>query len=176
LQFASANQKVGSFTNPAVLAMSHVPARSDMDFIMTGGDVPTVDGLPLIKPPWSRITAIDLKTGVHLWMVPNGDTPERIRNHPALAGLAVPPTGGFTRPVVLATRTLLFTSDGSGGAPVLRALDKTSSALLWQVALPEPVTAQPMTYMVGGRQYLAVWVGNPRNRPATELLVFAIAK
>jgi glucose dehydrogenase len=165
---------VGSYTVPTVLAMANDTARSDMDFIFTGGEAPSIDGLPLIKPPWSRITAIDLNRGEHRWMRPNGETPERIRANPALAGIEVPPTGGFTRPVILATKTLLFTGDGSGGSPVLRALDKSTGETVWQMRLPGAVTAQPMSYAVDGRQFLAVWVGNARNRPPTELLVLAL--
>jgi quinoprotein glucose dehydrogenase len=165
---------VGSYTVPTILAMANVPDRSDMNYIFVGGDVPDVDGLPLIKPPWSRITAIDLNRGEHAWMRPNGETPARIRSNPALAGLDLPPTGGLTRPVILATRTLLFTGDGSGGSPWLRALDKGTGEVIWQTQLPGPVTAQPMTYMIDGRQYLALWVGNARSKPPTELLVFAL--
>ena len=66
----------------------------------------------IIKPPYSRITAINLQTGEHAWMVPNGDTPAAIANNPALKGLTIPPTGAQTRPVMLATKTLLFTADG----------------------------------------------------------------
>lgn len=165
---------VGSFTNPAVLAMDHVPARSDMNYIMVGGDPLLIDGLPLIKPPYSRITAIDLKTGDHAWMRVNGDTPSRVKNHQALAGLTIPPTGSQTRPVLLATGSLLFSGEGSGGAPVLRAHNKATGDVVWEMTLPGAVTAQPMTYMINGVQYLAVWSGNPRTKPATTLHILAL--
>ena len=165
---------VGSFTNPAVLALANVPDKSDMNFIMVGGDVPTIDGLPLVKPPWSRITAIDMNRGDHVWMKPSGATPDRVKNHVALKGLTVPQTGGFTRPVLLATKTLLFTGEGSGGAPILRVQSKRTGDVIWETPLPGPVTAQPMTYAINGRQYVALWVGNPRRQPQTELLVFTL--
>jgi quinoprotein glucose dehydrogenase len=167
---------VGSFTNPYVLALGHVPQRSDMDYVMTGGSAPTVDGLPVIKPPWNRITAIDLHTGEHRWMQPAADTPDQVRNHLALRGVALPRTGGFTRPVVLATRTLLFTGEGSGGAPILRALDKTSGEEVWRMTMSGAVTAQPMTYMHEGVQYLAVWTGAARSKPPTELVVLRLGR
>ncbi len=166
---------VGSFTNPAVLALDNVPRRSDMNYIMVGGDPLLIDGLPLIKPPYSRITAIDLKTGDHAWMRANGDTPDRIKNHAALAGLTIPATGGLTRPVLLVTRTLLFSGEGSGGAAVLRAHNKATGEVVWETTLPGAVTAQPMTYMVNGVQYLAVWSGNPRGKPATTLHVMRLS-
>ncbi|MGH7504500.1 MAG: PQQ-binding-like beta-propeller repeat protein, partial [Longimicrobiales bacterium] len=78
---------VGSYTNPAVLALAPDPERSDMDYVMVGFNAPKVQGLPLVKPPYSRITAIDLNTGEHAWMVPAGDTPDAIREHPALQGI-----------------------------------------------------------------------------------------
>ena len=165
---------VGSFTNPAVLSLNHVPEKSDMNYIMTGGAAPLVDGLPLVKPPWNRITAIDLNTGNHAWMQPAADTPDRVANHPALKGLTLGKTGGFTRPVILATKTLLFTGEGSGGSPILRALDKRTGETLWSMSLNGAVTAQPMTYLHNGKQYLAVWTGAVRTRPPTELVVLTL--
>jgi quinoprotein glucose dehydrogenase len=165
---------VGSFTNPAVLAMASVPQRSDMSFIMVGDAAPRVEGLPIVKPPYNRITAIDLDSGNHAWMQPAADTPDAIRNHPMLRGVALSRTGGFTRPVILATKTLLFTGEGSGGAPILRALDKATGETLWSMRLEGAVTAQPMTYLHGGKQYLAVWTGSARRQPPTELVVLSL--
>ena len=65
-------------------------------------------GLPLIKPPWGRITAIDLNTGEHLWMAANGDTPDYIKNHPALKGIDLGNTGKPSRSLLMVTKTLLF--------------------------------------------------------------------
>ena len=71
-------------------------------------------GLPLIKPPWGRITAIDLNTGEHVWMVPNGQAPEYVRKHPALAGIDLSGAGNPERAPLLVTKTLLFSGDGAG--------------------------------------------------------------
>jgi quinoprotein glucose dehydrogenase len=164
---------VGSYTSPAVLALAPDSARSDMDYVMVGGRVPTVRGLPLIKPPYSRITAIDMHRGEHLWWVANGDTPAAVRDNPALAGLTIAPTGAMTRPVILATRTLLLTAEGWRGAPLLRALDKKSGAEVARIPLPGSVSSTPMTYMHQGRQYVLLWVAEQPGRPA-ELLALAL--
>jgi len=166
---------VGSWTNPTVFGLAPDPARSDMDYVGALGRVPTVQGLPLIKPPYSRITAIDLRTGEHLWMTPNGDTPPEIASHPALAGLDMPPTGARTRPVLLATRTLLFNADGQGGAPTLRALDKATGARVWEMALPGTVGSPPMTYALNGRQYLLMWTSDARTGQPAELVALSDA-
>ncbi|MCI0433509.1 MAG: PQQ-binding-like beta-propeller repeat protein [Gemmatimonadetes bacterium] len=166
----------GSTTSPTLIAMAHDSARSDMDYVMVGGRVPTVQGLPIVKPPYSRITAIDLNTGDHLWMVPNGETPPAIRDHPALQGLDVPPTGGTTRPVLLVTRTLLFAGEGYEGRPVLRAYDKRTGRVVHEFNLPGAVTAQPMTFLHQGRQYLAVWVGDARNTVRSRLIALALPR
>jgi len=81
---------------------------------MVSGRVPRIQGLPLVKPPYSRITAIDLNTGDHAWMVPAGDTPDVIKENPALQGLTIPRTGSTARPVVMVTKTLVFTGEGQG--------------------------------------------------------------
>ncbi|MBM3817840.1 MAG: pyrroloquinoline quinone-dependent dehydrogenase [Acidimicrobiia bacterium] len=124
----------------------------------------SVQGLPLIKPPYSRITAINMDTGDFRWQVPFGATPDNIRNHPALKGLTLPPLG---RPGnnngTLVTRSLLIageknfgpTPSGQRGA-MLRAFDKMTGAEVGAVSMPAPQTGSPMTYMLNGRQYLVV--------------------
>jgi quinoprotein glucose dehydrogenase len=149
---------VGSTTSPSVLALDPDPDRSDMDYVMVSGALPRVQGLPIVKPPYSRITAIDLNTGEHRWMVPNGRTPERIREHTALAGLDIPPTGSFSRPLLLATKTLLFAGEGVGGEAVFRALDKATGRTVWEIETPAAVITQPMTWLLDGTQYIAFWV------------------
>jgi quinoprotein glucose dehydrogenase len=165
---------VGSHTAPSVLAMGRDSAHSDMNVVNLGGAPPTVQGLPLLKPPYSRITAIDLNRGEFLWQIPSGGTPDRVKNNPALKGIAIPATGGFARPVVLVTRTLLFTAEGWGGEPVLRALDKKTGDVVWSTRLPGSVSSVPMTYAIGGKQYVAFWVDDARTQLASELLAFAI--
>jgi quinoprotein glucose dehydrogenase len=112
--------------------------------------------LPILKPPYGRITAIDLNTGEHLWMVPNGDTPDPIKNHSALKGLNIPRTGRPEKTGVLATKTLLFSGDGSGA---FRAYDKKTGAIVAEMKLPAAQTGVPMSYMVNGKQYIAVAAG-----------------
>jgi len=151
---------VPSSTNPAVAAVRADPG-TDVNYTFVSGQVPEALGLPLVKPPWSRITAIDLNTGEHAWMVPNGATPEDVASNPALAGVELPPTGGFTRAMLLVTRTLLFAGEGWNGAPILRALDKATGATIAEIELPGATGAKPMTYMLDGRQYVVVSIGQP---------------
>jgi quinoprotein glucose dehydrogenase len=124
-------------------------------------------GLPLIRPPWGRITAIDLNTGDHLWMIANGDAPDYINNHRALKGIDLSNTGKPSRSPLLVTKTLLFGADGNNlwaspagaGGNVFRAIDKRSGKVLHEMALPAMATGAPMTYMVDGRQIIVVAVG-----------------
>jgi mono/diheme cytochrome c family protein len=124
-----------------------------------------VDGLPLMKPPYGRVTAIDMNTGTKLWMVPNGDGP---RNNPLLKNLNLPPLGNLGRPVALVTRTLLFLGDASdalfgragiAGPAQFRAYDKASGAVIWQMDLPVGMTGGPMTYMADGQQLIVLPIG-----------------
>ncbi|HUR34101.1 MAG TPA: PQQ-binding-like beta-propeller repeat protein [Vicinamibacterales bacterium] len=144
----------------------------------SGAATLSVQGLPLVRPPYSRITAIDLDKGEFRWQVPFGATPDAIRNHPALKGLNLPPLG---RPGnnggTLVTKTLVIagesnygpTPNGQRGA-MMRAFDKTSGAEVGAVYLPAPQTGSPMTYLLDGTQYLVVAVGGA-GYPG-ELLVF----
>lgn len=171
---------VPSKTEPSYeIALEH-DARSDLDYVRRGNNIAGPQGLPLVKPPWGRITAIDLNTGEHVWMVPNGDTPDNVRNHPALKGVQLPErTGRVGRVGVLVTKTLLFA--GQGGPPVatptgpgsiFRAYDKRTGQVVAEVPLPANTTGPPMTYMVGGRQYIAVAVGG--NGASSELVSLAL--
>ena len=148
---------VGSYTRLAVVALTQEPDFSDIRYITGGGaPLPLIEGLPLVKPPWGRIVAIDMNAGEHLWTIPNGPTPQRIAENPALAGLDIPATGRMTRPVVLVTKTLLFTAEGWGGSPVLRAHDKLSGEVIAEISLPGAVGGLPMTYAVDGRQFIVL--------------------
>ena len=145
-----------------------------------GGGTADVMGLPLVKPPWGRITAIDLNTGEHLWMVPNGDTPDYVKNHPALKGVTIPKTGKQERSGIIVTKTLVFAGEGSGlfgvgkfaGGPMFRAYDKRTGQVVWEMTLPANQSGVPMTYMVNGKQYIAVPVG-AQNSPA-ELVTLSL--
>jgi quinoprotein glucose dehydrogenase len=137
-----------------------------MRYVGRAAGTPNVQGLPLMKPPYNRVTAIDLNRGEHLWMVPGGDTPDVIKNNPALAGLTIPPTGALTRPALMATKTLLFQSEGWGSRAVLHVLDKKTGQRIADIPLPGSVGGNPMTYMVNGKQYVALWVGRQGGMPA----------
>ena len=95
-----------------------------------------------------------MNTGDHLWMIANADTPERIANHPLLEGVDLPRTGIPTRSSVLATKTLLFIGEGTGGAgasPIYRAVDKAPGEILHEMELPDNQTGLPMTYEHDGK-------------------------
>jgi quinoprotein glucose dehydrogenase len=122
-----------------------------------------VDGLPLIKPPYGQIVALDLNEGEILWDAVHGETPDSIRNHPALAGIDIPPTGQAGRVGVLVTKTLVIAGDGGGYTnadgkqeALLRAYDKRTGEQLGSLAMPAQQTGSPMTYAIDGVQYLAV--------------------
>lgn len=127
-----------------------------------GGAQPQMPrGLPLFKPPYSRMTAIDLNAGDHAWMVPNGNG-DRIRNHPLLRDLDLPPLGGEGQGGPVVTKTLLIsalTAGGTEGGPRLVARDKTTGAEVGSVDLPAGAIGTPMTYLHGGRQYIALTIG-----------------
>ncbi len=118
-------------------------------------------GLPLWRPPYSRIVAIDMNTGELVWSVPNGGTPEGLRNHPALRGVDLPDTGSGSAAPTLVTRTLLFHT----GEPFLNALDKRTGENLGRVELPAPGSYGLITYEHEGQQHIVVQVnsGDLRN-------------
>jgi quinoprotein glucose dehydrogenase len=180
------------FTNTQVHLLGVVPGsryNSDMDFV--GGQalnpdnpkappVPsTIQGLPLIKPPYGRITALDLKTGDLAWQIAHGDTPDNIRNHKLLQGLTIPRTGRQGRIGTLVTKTLLIAgeggvvtmADGRRGA-YLRAYDKATGADAGTVYLPAGQTGSPMTYLHNGRQHIVLAIGG-QGYPG-ELIAFRL--
>jgi quinoprotein glucose dehydrogenase len=124
----------------------------------------TVQGLSIIKPPYGRITAINLDRGDIVWQVPHGDTPDAIRNNPALKGLTIPRTGQPGMAGTLVTKTLViagetqFSTAGHPRGALLRAYDKATGADAGAVLMPAPQTGSPMSYMLGGRQYIVVAV------------------
>ncbi len=164
-----------SFTQVTSLGLVNDPERSDMNFIRGNpAGVPTreraltIRGLPLIKPPWGRITAIDLKTGDTLWQIAHGETPDNVRNHPALAGLDIPRTGRIGRVGTLITKTLLiaaepgtFTTPSGDVGAMLRAYDKGTGEEVGAVYMPTGVSGSPMTYMHEGQQYVVMPISGP---------------
>jgi quinoprotein glucose dehydrogenase len=135
------------------------------------------DGLPLFKPPYSRVTAINMNTGDHAWMVPAGNG-DRIRNNPRLKGLNLPPVGGdstFSGPLL--TKTMLMyalTTGGTKGGPRLVAYDKATGKELGSVDLPAPAIGTPMTYLVGGKQFVAITVQGATPTAVPELIALSL--
>jgi quinoprotein glucose dehydrogenase len=158
-----------------VLALSKNP-DSDLDLSQGFGvRTPRIQGLEIVKPPYGRVTAIDMNSGDHLWWIANADTPERIANHPLLEGVDIPRTGIPTRAGILLTKSLLFVGEGTGGAgasPIFRAVDKQSGEIIAELELPDTQTGLPFTYEHDGKQYLAMFVGGG-GKPA-ELVAYAL--
>jgi quinoprotein glucose dehydrogenase len=139
----------------------------------------TVDGLPLMKPPYGRITAIDLSKGTIAWQVAHGETPDAIRNHPALKGLHIPRTGRsgllgptVTKSLVICGEAGFFTTPSGVPGAMLRAYDKITGEEKGAVYMPAPQTGSPMTYMLAGEQYIVLAIGGI-NHPA-ELIAFRL--
>ncbi len=118
-------------------------------------------GLPLYKPPYSRITAIDMNTGEHLWWIPAGETPDRVKNNPALKGIDVGNTGSGAHAPMLVTKNLLVYSNAAGdGTPHLFAVDKKTGQQAAKLAIPGRGYFGMMTYVDEGKQYIVVQTGN----------------
>jgi quinoprotein glucose dehydrogenase len=151
------------------------PGETDIEVIGTGSVAPAIEGLPIVKPPWGRITAIDLNRGEMAWQIPNGDTPPSVRNHPLLKGVSLPKTGSPSRAGLLVTKTLLFAGEGYEGQPKFRAYDKKTGATVWEADIPQSQTGLPMTYMYRGKQYIVFAVhGEQATRTAARLVAFAL--
>ena len=139
----------------------------------------TVHGLPLNKPPYGEISAINLDKGEILWQVTHGETPDEIRNSPLLKGVNIPRTGRIGVIGVLTTKTLViageggtFTNaEGKQGA-LLRAYDKTTGNDAGAVYMPAGQTGSPMTYMLNGKQYIVLAIGGPEH--PGELVAFTL--
>jgi quinoprotein glucose dehydrogenase len=147
---------------------------------VTPDGLTTIDGLPLLKPPYGTLSAIDLSNGDITWQVAHGDTPDYIKNHPALKGLKIPRTGrtGILGPTV--TKTLLICGEaGFGSSPqgvrgaMLRAYDKATGEERGAVYMPGPQTGAPMTYMLDGRQYIVLGIGGDHS---AELIAFRLPR
>lgn len=138
-----------------------------------------IQGLPMVKPPYGRITAIDLKSGDFAWQVPHGETPDAVRNHPMLKGIKIPRTGQAGKVATLTTKTLVIcgepivttTVTGARGA-MLRAYDKATGEEKGEVYMPAPQIGSPMTYMLNGTQYLVLAIGGGSYE--AELIAFKL--
>jgi quinoprotein glucose dehydrogenase len=143
------------------------------------GGGPNVQGLPLIKPPWGRITAIDLSKGEIAWQIAHGETPDNVRNNPALKGVTIPRTGRPGRAGTIVTKTLViageggfFTTPSGARGAMLRAYDKATGKELGAVYMPAPESGSPMTYMLNGQQYIVVPVSGAGY--SAEFLAFKL--
>jgi len=131
-----------------------------------------------VKPPYGSITAISLDKGEILWQIAHGDTPDNVRNHPALKGLTIPLTGQagiigtlITKTLVIAGEAQVTTANHPRGA-LLRAYDKATGSDAGTVFMPSQQSGSPMTYMLNGKQYIIVAIGGG-NYPG-ELLAFRL--
>ena len=112
-------------------------------------------GLPFVKPPYGRITAIDLNTGEHAWMIPTGETPDRIKNNPALAGIDIGNTGtGALVPMVVTANMLIYSDDASDGTPILYAIDKQSGEIIGEIEAPARSSYGMSSWFHDGHQYV----------------------
>jgi quinoprotein glucose dehydrogenase len=140
----------------------------------------SVQGLPLLKPPYGRITALDLKRGEILWQAAHGETPDDIKSHPLLKDLNLPRTGQTGSPGTLVTKTLLIagerlnTTTPEGLGAMLRAYDKATGREVGAVYMPAPQSGSPMTYLHNGEQYLIVAISGAQY--AGELLALKLPR
>ena len=181
---------VPSITSPIVAQLvAQEAARGNLRYRRGGVQtLPTLDGLPLYKPPYSRVTAYDLNTGTIAWQVPLGNGP---RNHPLLKDVNSGPLGNGARGNPLVTATLVFVTQAGGGIgnanarpvggrpltnlppepPKVRAYDKKTGELVWEAELPVGPAGTPMTYLHRGKQYLAMAIGGGLQ---AEIIAYAL--
>jgi quinoprotein glucose dehydrogenase len=169
---AAGGGRTGEDAAPAAPAAA-TPAAGE------GGGGLSVRGLPLLKPPYARISAIDLNKGDILWRIAHGETPDNVKNNPSLKGLSVARTGrpGLVGPLV--TRTLViageggvFTTPSGQRGAMLRAYDKTDGKEVGAVYMPAPESGSPMTYMHNGKQYIVIAISG--GNYSGELLAFRL--
>lgn len=175
-QGAAVDPETGMMYIPSATAAIVVqlvePEEGTSDFNFMRGGLTSVNGpsgLPLTKPPYGRITAIDMNTGDHTWMVPHGEGPrQRIID----AGVMDPgPVGSTSRTGPVLTKTLLFIAQQDGGRSVMRAFDKATGDVVHEIDLPSVPSATPMTYMAGGKQYIAIALG---GGTASSIVTYAL--
>ena len=164
---------VPSSNNPTVpLMVTFAEDESNFNYTrLSNQGVPGPRGLPILKPPYSTITAYDMNDGEILWQVPNGAGFARVENSPAVEGIELPPLGGGGRHGVLVTSTLLIHAQNTGGNPKLIARDKATGAELASIDLPANPGGAPMSYSVDGKQYIALSL---LSTPVPQLVVYAL--
>jgi len=138
-----------------------------------------VEGLPIVKPPYGVLSAINLEKGELMFQVPHGDTPDNVRNHPKLQGMNIPKTGQQGSVGLMVTKTLVVLGDPQVTAPpgrprgaMLRAYDKKTGQEVGAVLMPAPQSGSPMTYSVDGRQYMVIAVSG--GNFSGEYIAFAL--
>jgi quinoprotein glucose dehydrogenase len=160
-------------------APAAAPAAAAAAAVGEGGGGLSVRGLPLLKPPYARISAIDLNKGDILWHIAHGETADNVRNNPSLKGLTIPRTGrsGLVGPLV--TKSLLvageggvFTTPSGARGAMLRAYDKKDGKEVGAVYMPAPESGSPMTYMHNGKQYIVIAISG--GNYSGELLAFRL--
>ena len=179
--FASTGVRYVSGPGENVGADSPRPARNApvAASILGRSGALTPQGLPLLKPPYGRITAISLDRGDFVWQIAHGETPDFVRNHPALKGLTIPRTGQSGYVGILVTKSLVIaadpqttaTADHPRGA-MLRAYEKATGKEVGGVLMPAPQSGSPMSYMLNGRQYIVIAISG--GNYSGELLAFRL--
>ena len=165
----------------AVAAAPAAPAPARPAAAAPAGPNGTVQGLPLLKPPYGSLSALDISKGTLVWQVAHGETPDAIKNHPALKGLNIPRTGQVGMVGPTCTKTLVICGDtgfstgpdGRRGA-MLRAYDKATGEEKGAVYMPAGTAGAPMTYMLGGRQYIVVACGG--GNVTEEMIAFRLPR
>ena len=189
-EFSDANYVMGTVINGVryvsgpgedVGADARQATRGEAQTARTGDGAGNINpsGLPFLKPPYGRLTAIDLDRGEIVWQVPHGETPDNVRNNPALKGLNIARTGQSGAVGALVTRTLVIAGDPQTttlpdrprGA-MLRAYDKKTGQEVGAVYMPGPQSGTPMTYQLNGKQYIVVAVSG--GNYSGEYLAFAL--
>jgi quinoprotein glucose dehydrogenase len=163
-------------TDPKISDMRYISGRAGQPIRQGGGGMyrgpstapeggrgVTIRGLPLLKPPYGILSAIDLNKGDIAWQIAHGETPDNIRNSPELKGLTIPRTGrpGIVGPLLTKTLVIcgeagIFTTPSGARGAMLRAYDKATGKEVGAVYMPAPQTGSPMTYMLNGEQYIVV--------------------
>jgi quinoprotein glucose dehydrogenase len=169
----------GAEAPPRPATLGGAPVSSTGDSATNSDALP--QGLPLLKPPYGRITAINLDRGEFVWQVPHGETPDSVRNHPALKGLTIPRTGQSGAVGALVTKTLVIAGDPlATTAPnrprgaMLRAYDKATGKEVGAVYMPAQQSGTPMTYALNGKQYIVVPISG--GNYSGEYLAFAVGR
>jgi quinoprotein glucose dehydrogenase len=171
---------VGSNTSPTGIGNTPNPNAGTSpdvaDYNQATAGVPRVQNLPLLKPPYGRITGYDMNQGTIAFTISNGDTPPNIKTAFEAAGLKdIPPTGSPSQAHLLVTKNFLFATEGSGGQAILHAYDKKTGAPIWQSAMPAgPATAIPMAYVIQDRPYIVHAARGPQGSGA-QLVAWTIA-